>query len=90
MKIKGKENIEKTDVLMYNGIYNLADNKIQKIDEELIPTFIIEEALSYFCELEKYEICQKIKNFFKEHSSYVIASSREEWYGINVNKKQKY
>ena len=90
MKIKGRENIEKVDVLLYNGIYNLADNKIKKIDEELIPTFIIEESLDYFCELEKYEICQKIKNFFKENSSYVITSSREEWYGINVSKKQKY
>jgi len=90
MKIKGKENIEKVDVLLYNGIYNLADNKIKKIDEELIPTFIIEESLDYFSELEKYEICQKIKTFFKEHSSYVISSSREEWYGINVGKKQKH
>lgn len=90
MKIKGRENIEKVDVLLYNGIYNLADNKIQKIDEELIPTFIIEESLDYFCELEKYEICQKIKNFFKENSSYVIVSTREEWYGIPTNKKQKF
>ncbi len=89
MKIKGRENIEKVDVLLYNGIYNLADNKIKKIDEELIPTFIIEESLDYFCELEKYEVCQKIKSFFKEHTSYIIQSSREEWYGIVPIKKQK-
>jgi len=90
MKIKGKENIEKSDILMYNGIYNLADNKIKKIDEELIPTFIIEESLNYFCELEKYEVCQKIKSFFKEHTSYVVQSSRAEWYGISIDKRQKF
>ena len=90
MKIKGKENIEKSDILMYNGIYNLADNKIQKVDEELIPTFIIEESLNYFCELEKYEVCQKIKSFFKEHTTYIVQSSREEWYGITVDKRQKF
>ena len=73
---------------MYNGIYNLADSKIKKIDEELIPTFIIEESINYFCELEKYEVCHKIKKFFKQNTSYVVQSSRSEWYGINVDNRQ--
>lgn len=59
MKLKGKIDIEEVDILMYNGIYDLSNNKLRKVDEELIPTFIIEEALVYFCDLEKYECCQK-------------------------------
>jgi hypothetical protein len=90
MKLKGKDNVEKIDVMMYQGLYALANNQIQKVDEELIPTFIIEEALSYFCELEKFEICQSIKSFFLQHPTYTVQSSREDWYGIPSKKAQKH
>lgn len=89
MKLKGKIDISQVDILMYNGIYDLAINKIQKVDEELIPTFIISESLTYFCDLEKYEFCQKIQSFFKSNPEYTIESTREEWYGIGAKKKQK-
>lgn len=75
---------------MYQGIYDLASDKMQKVDEELIPTFIVEEALAYFCDLEKYEMCHKIKVFFQTNPSFTVESSREEWYGIDVPKKQKH
>ena len=88
MKLKGKLNIEKLDVKMYQGIADLAENKMHKIDEELIPTFIIEEALYYYCELEKYEVCQKIKMFFNSNAKYIIQSSRVEWFGM-FSLKQK-
>lgn len=90
MKLKGKIDIEKLDIMMYQGIHDLASNKIQKIDGELIPTFIIEEALFYFCDLEKYEKCMQIKTYFKNNPSYTIESSREDWYGIGTKKKQKH
>ena len=90
MKLKGKIHVEKVDIIMYHGLLDLADNKIQKIDEELIPTFIIEEALVYFCEHEKYEVCQKIKEFFQINTTYVTQISREDWFGINIKKKQKH
>ena len=89
MKLTGKIEIEKFDIMMYQGIASLANKKLKKLDEELIPSFIIQESLQYFCELEKYEICQKIKNFFDEHKTYIVDSSREEWYGLEVKKKQK-
>jgi hypothetical protein len=66
MKIRGKLHIEILDVQMYEGIADLAEKKKKRIEEELIPTFIIEEALNYYSDLEKYEICQKIKIFFSE------------------------
>lgn len=89
MKLKGKIHTEKVDIKMYYGIADLADNKIKRIAEELIPTFIVDEALMYFCEREKYEICQKIKLFFQVNPTFTVQSSRAEWYGINVKKKQK-
>ncbi len=88
MKLRGKTNIEKVDIIMYQGIHALANNKIKKIDEELIPTFIIEEALSYFCDIEKYEVCQTIKVFFQNNPTYTVISSRDEWFGVNVKRKQ--
>lgn len=88
MKLKGKLKIEKLDVKMYQGIADLAENKMQKIDEELIPTFIIEEALYYYCELEKYEVCQKIKMFFTNNTKYTIQSSRADWFGVNPIKQK--
>lgn len=90
MKLKGKIHVEEVDIRMYHGIYDLANNKMKKLAEELIPTFIIEESLAYFCELEKYEVCQKIKLFFQSNPSFTVESSREEWYGINLKKKQKH
>lgn len=75
--------------MMYHGIHDLAISKIQKVDEELIPTFIIQEALDYFCELEKYEWCQNIKQFFQNNPTFTIQSSRAEWYGIPTKKKHK-
>jgi len=90
MKLKGKANIEKVDVMMYQGIAALATDKLKKLDEELIPSFIIDESLSYFCELEKYEICSKIQTFFNLHNTYVVVSSRAEWYGFDGKKKQKH
>ena len=90
MKLKGKIHVEKVDIKMYHGIADLASEKIKRIAEELIPTFIVDEALLYFCELEKYEICQKIKLFFQVNPTYIVKSSRAEWYGVNVKKKQKH
>lgn len=89
MELRGKEHIEKMDVLMYKGIYALANNEIQKVDEELIPTFIIEEALAYFSGQEKYEMCQSIQSFFMAHPTFTIKSSREEWFGVDLPKKPK-
>jgi hypothetical protein len=80
MKISRQIN-DKLDVKIYYGIAALAENKISKTESEwLIPTFAIEEALGYFCGKEKYEVCASIKRFFQVHQSYVINSSREEWF----------
>lgn len=88
MELADRKYIDKVTILMYYGIYDLANSKIQKVDDELIPTFIIEEALNYFSEIEKYEICQKIKLFFQLNPSFTIKSTREDWFGTNVNRKQ--
>lgn len=82
MKIRGKLHIENLDVQMYKGIADLADKKKNKIDEELIPSFIIEEALYYYSQLEYYEVCQKIKVFFSKNSKYTIQTTRAEWFGL--------
>lgn len=82
MKIRGKLNIENLDVQMYNGIADLAYKKKEKIEEELISTFIIEEAISYYCQMENYEVCQKIKVFFSKNSKYTIKTTRAEWFGF--------
>ncbi len=71
---------------MYNGIADLAYKKKSKIDEELIPSFIIEEALSYYSQLEYYEVCQKIKVFFSRNSKYTIDITRAEWFGLTCCK----
>ena len=88
MKLKGKLNIEQLDVKMYQGIADLATNKMRKVDEELIPTFIIEEALNYYCEREKYEICHKIKTFFKAHTNFIVQTSRADWFGLKLIKQK--
>jgi len=82
MKIRGKLYIENLDVQMYEGIADLAEKRKKRIDEELIPTFIIEEALNYYSELEKYEVCKKIKVFFSKNSKYTIDITRAEWFGF--------
>jgi len=67
---------------MYKGIADLAQRKIKKIDEELIPSFIIEEAMSYYKDLENYELCQKIKYFFSTNPKYTVKATRAEWFGV--------
>ena len=90
MESNGKIECEKVDIMMYYGLSDMASNNRKQIDEELIPTFIIAEALNYFCELEKYEICQNIKDYFQSHPAYMVQSTRDEWYGVSTNKKQKH
>lgn len=82
MRIRGKLHIETLDVRMYEGIAELADKKKERIEEELIPTFIIDEALNYYSQLEKYEVCQKIKVFFSNNSNYTVKTTRAEWFGL--------
>lgn len=82
MRIRGKLYIEKLDEEMYKGVADLAQSKMKKIDEELIPSFIVEEAISYYNDLEKYELCQKIKSFFSINSNYTIKITRAEWFGL--------
>ena len=60
----------------------MLSRKKKRIEEELIPTFIIEEALNYYSQLEKYEVCQKIKIFFSNNSKYTIKITRAEWFGL--------
>jgi hypothetical protein len=86
MKIRGKLHIENLDVQMYKGIADLADKKKDKIEEELIPSFIIEEALYYYSQLEYYEVCKSIKMFFSKNSKYTIQTTRAEWFGITCCK----
>lgn len=87
MKIDGEINVEKKNVRFYHGLAALVDNQIKKKESKLIPSFIIEEAINYFCELEKYEVCQKIKMFFVANPTFVQKATRAEWYGNNKNNR---
>ena len=81
VKIRGKLYIENLDIQMYQGIADIAENRLEKIDEELIPTFVIEEALSYFKEKEQYETCNSIKKFFLDNKKFTLSITRVEWFG---------
>lgn len=87
--LKGKSNIDRVDLMMYQGIVDLAENKMQKIDEELIPSFIVKETLDHFSSLEKYELCKKIKAFFEINKEFIIESTRAEWFGISTGEKRQ-
>lgn len=89
MKIDGEINVEKRNVRFYYGLAALVENQIKKKESKLIPSFIIEEAINYFCELEKYEICQNIKMFFITNPTFVQKSTREEWYKKNNSALRK-
>jgi len=83
MKINEEINVEKKSIKVYNGLADLAENKIKKKESKLIPSFVIEEALEYFCQLEKYEVCQKIKMFFLANPKFIQKVTRVEWYKYN-------
>lgn len=81
MRIRGKVDIEVEDVLFYHCVASVAQDVSQRIADELTPTFIVEEALIYFSDLEEYEICQDIKKFYEENPTFFIDVSRAEWFG---------
>ena len=89
MEINGNI-VEKTDIRFYQGIAALACRKMKKIDQEQIPTFIVEEALAYYSQFEKYETCQMIKKYFDKHIKFLVSSTREEWFGTVPQKKQSH
>lgn len=89
MEINGNI-VEKLDIKLYHGIAALACRKIKKIDKEQIPTFIVDEALAYYCQFEKYETCQMIKTFFEKHVNLLIKFTREEWFGLVPQKRQNH
>lgn len=79
MEIRGKF-IKTEDILFYKCVASVAFDASKRISDEFTPTFIIEEALEYFSELEEYETCKIIKRFFVENPSFFITTTREEWF----------
>ena len=64
MRVRGKSNIEAEDILFYNCVASVARDVSKRIADELTPTFIVDEAMSYFSDKEDYEVCQTIKKFY--------------------------
>ncbi len=81
MRIKGKSNIEATDIEHYKCVADVAGDLSKRIANELTPTFIVEEAIAYFSDQDEYEVCQKIQNFYDENPSFFLKMSRAEWFG---------
>lgn len=77
-----------SDIKKYKGIAAMACRKPRKDNQEQVPTFIVQEAIEYYCGLEKYEICHSIKTFFDRYTKYLITSTREEWYGKKQEKSK--
>jgi len=90
MRIRGNSNIKPLDIKLYNCVVSVAKDITKRIADELTPTFIIDEAISYFSDKEEYEKCQLIKNFYNENPSFFIDVSRAEWFGtMRIIKKNK-
>ena len=91
MRLKGKSNIEKEDILFYNCVASVAGDVSKRIADELTPTFIVDEAISYFNDKEEFEICHIIKSFYDNNPSFFIDISRVEWFGTMkvIDKNEK-
>jgi len=91
MRIRGKANIKAEDILYYNCVASVARDISKRVADELTPSFIVHEAITYFSDLEKYEVCEIIKKFFENNPSFFIDVSRAEWFGTmrTIDKKEK-
>lgn len=91
MRLRGKANIEAEDVLFYHCVASVAKDVSKRVADELTPTFIVEESLTYFSDLEEYEICKQIKEFYDNNPSFFLTISRAEWFGTSsiIKKNQK-
>lgn len=89
MRIRGKSNIEKEDILFYNCVASVAGDLSKRIADELTPTFIVDEALAYFHDKEEFEVCQTIKKFYDNNPAFFIDITRVEWFGVIVAFKNK-
>lgn len=89
MRIRGKSNIKKEDILFYNCVASVAGDIGKRVADELTPTFIVDEAIAYFHDKEEYEVCQLIKNFYDNNPSFFVDISRAEWFGTmrSIEKK---
>lgn len=87
MNIKGNI-VDISDIKMYQGIAAIACRKFNKKDIRQIPTFIVDEAIAYYCSLEKYEVCNSIKRYFDKYTIQLVSSTREEWYGKKSQKRE--
>ena len=91
MRIRGNSNIKPVDIKFYNCVVSVAEDITKRIADELSPTFIIDEAMSYFSDKEEFEKCQLIKNFYDENPTFFISVSRAEWFGTmrSIERMQK-
>jgi hypothetical protein len=91
MRIRGKSDIEAEDILFYHCVASVAKDVSKRIADELTPTFIVEEAISYFSDREEYETCHMIKSFYDNNPAFFIDISRAEWFGTMspIKKSQK-
>jgi hypothetical protein len=88
MRIRGKSNIEPLDIEYYKCVASVAGDISKRIANELTPTFIVDEAISYFHDKEEYEICQTIKKFYDDNPTFFLDISRAEWFGTMVTVKK--
>jgi len=90
MRIRGKLDIKPEDILFYRSVASVSKDPSKRIADELTPSFIIEESIIYYSDIEEYEICQQIKSFYDKNPSFLLYISRAEWFGtIKTIKKEK-
>ena len=88
MRIRGNSNIKDIDIEYYKCVAVVAKDTSKRVANELTPNFIVSEAIAYFHDKEKYEVCKEIKDFYDNNPSFFIDITRAEWFGtMNVLKK---
>lgn len=69
---------EKEEVKFY-ALYVYAKNKSSMLEKHKTPTFLLEQALQYFSEIEEFDKAAVVKQYFDKNETRLIEFTKEEW-----------
>lgn len=72
-------NFKEKEIIKFYALFVYTSNKSIELEKVKTPSFLIDNALRYFSEIEEYDKAAVIKNYFNKNETRVIDFSEEDW-----------
>jgi len=67
------------EIVKFYALFVYASKKSVELEKFKTPSFMIDNALEYFSDIEEYDKAASIKNYFDKNETRIIDFTEEEW-----------